>query len=214
MKKSTIYKIITISIISIITLVIVSYLCFYNKYAAIVPDDIKNSARTYNCDYHTISIKTHISYEKDNDEYDITGNIITFLTDPLTLSKNGKVIGKADDTYHIINQDDHSIIINDKFEVDIYGNFELLGNSYDLYDQNKNKIGYAEFNTFCTHGAVFNTNDEAVAIYSRNPLFNDYTVTIYDNDICSDDAIMMIIGSYVSDYHADEKNNNNNKGEN
>ena len=210
LKKNTAYKNAIIIIGVIILIIIIIFLCFYNKYTAMVPSEIKNSARIYYCDYHTISLKTHISYEKNNDEYDITGNIIRFFTDPLTLSKNGKVIGKADDTYHIINQDDHAIIIDGKFEVDICGNFELLGNSYDLYDQNKNKVGYAEFNAFCTHGAVLNANGDVIAIYSRMPLFNDYKVTIYDNDICSDEAIMMIIGSYVSDYHADEGNNSNN----
>jgi hypothetical protein len=32
---------------------------------------------------------------------------------------------------------------------------------------------------------------------------NDYTVTIYDNNICSDMSILMIVASYVSDYMAD-----------
>ena len=37
-------------------------------------------------------------------------------------------------------------------------------------------------------------------------LLNEYTVDIYDNDICSDKAMLMIIASYVSDYHADNDN--------
>lgn len=196
---------ITIIVTCVALIIGVGYISLSNKYYDDVPEEIRNSARTYDCDYHTLSLNTHISFEKDDAEYDITGNILTFLTDPLVISKNGKIIGKADDSYHIVGQDDHAVIINDKFEVDIHGNFELFGNSYDLYDQNKNKVGYAEFNTFCTKGAVFNSKNEAVAVYSKTIGFNDYSVTIYDNNICSDEAMMMVIGSYVSDYHADDK---------
>lgn len=201
---------ITIIVTCVALIIGVGYVSLSNKYYDDVPEEIRNSARNYDCDYHTLSFNTHISFEKDNAEYDITGNILTFLTDPLVISKNGKIIGKADDSYHIVGQDDHAVIINDKFEVDIHGNFELFGNSYDLYDQNKNKVGYAEFNTFCTKGAVFNSKNEAVAVYSKTIGFNDYSVMIYDNNICSDEAMMMVIGSYVSDYHADEKSNNKN----
>lgn len=162
------------------------------------------SSRIYYCDYHTVSFRTKISYTKDNDNYEITGNLITFLTDPLELSKNGNVIGVATDSYNIIDQDDHAIIINGEFEIDVAGNFKLLGNSYDLYDSNGNKVGSAEFNTLCTYGSIIDTDGIIVAEYNKNIFINDYTVTIYKNTMCSDEAILMIIASYVSDYHADD----------
>lgn len=163
-----------------------------------------DSGRIYYCDYHTISFRTKITYTKDNDNYEITGNFITFLTDPLKLSKNGTVIGRADDSYNIITQDDHAIIINDKFEIDVAGNFEIFGNSYELYDADGNKVGSASFNTFCTDGSIKDIDGNIVAKYRKDIMLNDYNVTIYDNTLCSDEAILMIIASYVSDYHADD----------
>lgn len=169
-----------------------------------VPEERRNTARTYNCDYHTVSISTCISFEKDGSEYEITGNLFKVVTDPLQLSKDGTVIGKADDSYKLIGQDDHAIVINGKFEVDVYGNFELLGNSYELRDINGDKIGSASFGEMHLDGTVYDAAGEVIAEYSKLPLINDYDVTIYDNDVCSDEAILMIVASYVSDYHADE----------
>ena len=170
-----------------------------------ITEEQEKTARTYDCDYHTLSVRTCISYEKDGDEYEISGDLIRFVTDPLQLKKNGEIIGKADDTYHVVGQDDHAIVINGNFEIDIQGNFEVLGNSYELYGSDKEKVGYAEFGTLCLDGAVYTVNDDVVAEYSRRPFMNDYSVTIYDNDLCSDEAILMIIASYVSDYHEDKK---------
>lgn len=169
-----------------------------------ISEEKRKTARTYSCDYHTVSISTCISFEKDGSEYEITGNLFKVVTDPLQLSKDGTVIGKADDSYKVIGQDDHAIVINGKFEVDVYGNFELLGNSYELRDINGDKIGSASFGEMHLDGTIYDAVGEIIAEYSKPPLINDYDVTIYDNDVCSDEAILMIVASYVSDYHADE----------
>ena len=174
------------------------------SYTPEVGNELAKTARTYDCDYHTISFHTHITFYEDGERYDITGNFVRFLTDPLTLKdKNGNTIGSADDSYHIINQDDHCIIINGEFEVAIAGNFEVFGESYELYDEEGNKVGHTEFDTFGLSGSIIDVNGNTVATYSRMIGFNDYSVTIYDNEICSDKAILMIVASYVSDYHAD-----------
>ena len=199
-KRSSI--IITIIALAIIILLVVS--C--NKSDIDTTSVNNDSGRIYYCDYHTISFRTKISYTKDNDNYEITGNFITFLTDPLQLSKNGTVIGRADDSYNIISQDDHAIVINGVFEIDVAGNFEIFGNSYELYDADGNKVGSASFNTFCTDGSIKDIDGNIVAKYRKDIMFNDYDVTIYDNTLCSDEAILMIIASYVSDYHADDRN--------
>lgn len=163
-------------------------------------------SRKYECDYHTMSFKTKITFNKDDAEYTVEGNFWRLVTDPLTLSKNGDVIGKADDTYHIVNQDDHVIVINGKAEIDVVGNFEVFGNSYELYNVDGIKVGSASFNSFCTSGSIVDTKGVMVAEYSKNFAVNDYTVTIYENSMCSDEAILMIIASYVSDYQADSSN--------
>ena len=206
--------------IGIFVLVFLTFIIIVNSndYSKDVPDNIKNTERTYDCDFHTVSLKTKISFNVDNEEYVVTGNFIRVVTDPLTLNKNGKKVGYAGDSYNFFKQDDHPIYIDDKFEVDVCGNFEVIGDSYELYDKNKNKVGYAKFNGFNTSGAIYNTNNEAIAVYSKKYFFNDYTIKIYDNNICSDKAILMIFASYVSDYHYDEqmrnsKNNNYHSGD-
>ena len=54
-----------------------------------------------------------------------------------------------------------------------------------------------------TSGSITDTEGNLVATYSSLPFVNDYTVTIYDNNICSDMSVLMIVASYVSDYIAD-----------
>lgn len=196
-----------VSILSVILVISILFTGCTN-YASTVKDDVKDSKRTYNCDYHTLSLNTCISFKMDGETYKITGNIFRIMTDPLQLKDSkGNVVGYASDDYHVVSQDDHAIIIDDKFEVAIEGNFEIFGNSYDIYGDDEVKLGKAEFNELCTSGAVLDNEGHAVAIYSKSLILNDYTVDIYDNDICSDKAILMIIASYVSDYHADNKRN-------
>lgn len=192
--------------VSILSVILVIGILFTGctNYASTVKEDVKDSKRTYDCDYHTLSLNTCISFKMDGETYKITGNIFRIVTDPLQLKDSkGNVVGYASDDYHVVSQDDHAIIIDGKFEVAIEGNFEILGNSYDIYGDDDVKLGKAEFNELCTSGAVLDNEGHAVAIYNKSLLLNDYTVDIYDNDICSDKAMLMIIASYVSDYHAD-----------
>ena len=201
-------------IIVIAILVFTVFISNYSPYLDQVPENIKESERVYKCNYHTISFNTHISFQYENETYEITGNIIRFFTDPLKLTKNNKTIGYASDKYHIINQDDHVIYINNQFEIDVYGNFDMIGNSYKLYNENGKQIGYAEFNYFCTAGGIFDMNNNCIATYKKPVFFNDYTVKIYDNNICSDKGLLMIIASYVSDYKADEQTKQNHHSHN
>lgn len=169
-----------------------------------VDEELAKTARTYECDYHTLSFNTKITFNMNGEEYSVTGDFVRILTDPLTMKDSkGNIVGTADDDYNLINQDDHAIIVNGQFEVAIHGNFEVFGESYELYDAEGNKVGYTDFNTFGTSGKIVDNNGTAVALYSKNIMFNDYSVTIYDNNICSDEAILMIVASYASDFHAD-----------
>lgn len=189
--------------IVLVVILLILFVIGTNHISYKVPESIVSSGRIYECDYKSLNINTKITFKKDGVEHEITGRVFTLVTDPLTLTKNGKVIGKADDSYNFLNQDDHAITINGNFEVAVRGNFKVFGNSYDLFDSNNKKVGYAEFNDLCTDGAIYNAQGEAIAVYSKSWLLNDYTVKIYNNDIASDEALLMIVASYVSDYHYD-----------
>ena len=170
-------------------------------------DISSKNGRTYECDYKSLSLNTEISTTVDDKEVVIFGNIFTFLTDPLTAKdEEGNVIGYAGDAYGIIEQDDHGIYIDGQFDINMCGNFDFLGNSYQLKDKEGNVVATAEFNEFNTSGTIKDANQNLVAEYSSSYFANDYTVTIYDNDVCSDLSILMIVASYVSDYMADAQN--------
>lgn len=160
--------------------------------------------RVYVCDYKSLNVNTKITTVIDDKEIFIVGNIIKFLTDPLTVKDaDGNILGYAGDAYGVIEQDDHGIYVDDNFEINMCGNFEMWGNRYKLKDAEGNIVATAEFNMLNTKGQMIDTNNNLVATYSSSLLENDYTVTIYDNDVCSDMSILMIMASYVSDYKAD-----------
>ena len=164
----------------------------------------EKDCRIYECDYKTLNLNTKITTTFNDEEISISGNIFRLFTDPLTVkNKNDEIIGYAGDVYGFISQDDHGIYIGEEFDVNMCGNVDLFGESYTLKNENGEVVGNVSFNTFNTYGTIKDTNDNIIAEYVSSYFFNDYTVTIYENDICSDLSILMIVGSYVSDYQAD-----------
>lgn len=158
----------------------------------------------YKCDYKTLNINTKITTTLNGEKISISGNVFTLLTDPLTVKDScGNILGYAGDSYGIISQDDHGIYIGDKFDINMCGNFELFGESYTLKDSNGDTVATALFNMNNTGGTIKDVNNNLIAKYTSSLFMNDYTVTIYDNSVCSDLAILMIVASYVSDYMAD-----------
>lgn len=165
------------------------------------------TGRVYECDYKSLNINTKITTTLDGEEISISGNIFRLLTDPLTVKDSkGNVLGYAGDAYGIISQDDHGIYIGDSFDINMCGNVDLWGESYKLKDSEGNVVGTVEFNMSNTGGNIKDVNGNLIATYSSALFMNDYTVTIYDNDVCSDMSILMIVASYVSDYKADSSN--------
>ena len=165
------------------------------------------TGRVYECDYKSLNINTKITTTLEGEEISISGNIFRLLTDPLTVKDSkGNVLGYAGDVYGFISQDDHGIYIGDSFDINMCGNVDLWGESYKLKDSGGNVVGTVEFNMSNTGGTIKDSNGNLIATYSSALFMNDYTVTIYDNDVCSDVSILMIVASYVSDYKADSSN--------
>lgn len=170
----------------------------------VVTESNTEISRVYECDYKSLNINTKITTILDGEEISIVGNVFRLLTDPLTVKdSDGNVLGYAGDAYGIISQDDHGIYIGEEFDVNMCGNVDLFGESYKLKDSDGNITAYIEFNMSNTSGSITDTEGNLVATYSSLPFANDYTVTIYDNNICSDMSVLMIVASYVSDYIAD-----------
>lgn len=168
-----------------------------------IENDVKTE-RIYKCDYKSANINTKITTTINGEQIVISGNIFKLLTDPLTVKDSeGNILGYAGDIYGFISQDDHGIYINKEFDINMCGNVDLFGESYELKNQNGDTVATVEFNMSNTSGNITDVNGNLIAEYSSIPFMNDYTVTIYDNTVCSDMSILMIVASYVSDYMAD-----------
>lgn len=163
--------------------------------------------RTYECDYKSTSItQTRIETVIDGGDVIIKGSSIAKLkiTDPLGMyDADGNEIAYAGDTYGFIAQDTHGIYVNGEFEINMEGNVSLLGNVYTLKDKDGNALATIDCNSFDTKGYVIDNNGNIIASYESLYAVNDYTVKICDNGICSDEAMLLIIASYVSDVKYD-----------
>lgn len=169
-----------------------------------VEEDNKIPDRVYNCDYHSLSFHTEITTVYEGSEISISGNLLTFIADPLTAKgEYGNVIGYAGDTYGFVEQDSHGIYVDDEFDVNMCGKVDLFGNTYALEDADGNVVANLSFNAFGTYGSITDANGNVIAEYSSLPMINDYTVSVYENGVCSDLSILMIMASYVSDFIAD-----------
>lgn len=168
-----------------------------------IENDVKTE-RIYKCDYKSANINTKITTTINGEKIIISGNVFKLFTDPLTAKDSkGNILGYAGDVYGFISQDDHGIYINKEFDINMCGNVDLFGESYELKNQNEETVATVEFNMSNTGGSIVDVNGKLIAEYSSSFLMNDYTVTIYDNTVCSDMSILMIVASYVSDYMAD-----------
>ena len=196
-------KLVLIECIVVVIIVICGIASGITRSKDLASDDY----RTYECDYKSTSItQTRIETVIDGKDIIIKGSSIAKLkiTDPLGMyDADDNEIAYAGDTYGFIAQDTHGIYVNGKFEINMEGNVSLLGNVYTLKDKDGNALATIDCNSFDTKGYVTDNDGNIIASYESLYAVNDYTVKICDNDICSDEAMLLIIASYVSDVKYD-----------
>lgn len=162
----------------------------------------------YKCDVKNLSLSTKIEISKENETFvKVSGNILRFVTDPLTmydLSENK--IAYADDSYHLVAQDSHVIYVNNQINIEMVGLVDVFGETYEIYNANQEKIAYVTFNMFNTRGEMYDSEDNLIADYNSNLLFNDFNVRISKECKLDEKAILMIFCSYYSDQYADNNN--------
>lgn len=165
-------------------------------------------ARSYDCDYKTLSVmKTVITVPINGKTYSISGHVFPIFTDPLTMKNEaGEVVGFAGDNWGIVVQDSHGIYVNGTCELNVKGSFAFWGEKYALYDTKGNQIGTVRSNIYNTACTIKDTKGKLIAKYTSPVYINDYSVYVYENDLCSDEAVLMIFASYVSDVRYDEEN--------
>lgn len=160
------------------------------------------------CGYKVMSLGTNIKMKLNDKNVKVVGSIFTGkIVYPLKMVDSDKnVIALATDEYNILNTNDHTIIVGDNVEAVMHGDFNVIGKSYMIYDgENENQIAVFKRSLSGLGGELTDMDGNVLASYKRYPVRFDFTITINDNDTFSDEAIVMILSSFVSDDIADNR---------
>lgn len=162
----------------------------------------------YKCDVKSLRRSTTIDIDKDNEDFvKVKGNIFKVITDPLKMyDLNEKQIAYADDTYHFIAQDSHSIFVNGNLSAEMVGLVKLFGEEYEIYNENGEKVANVTFNMFNTNGNMYDMEGNLIADFNSKFFFNDFDVRITKDCNLDEKTVLMIFCSYYSDQKADSSN--------
>lgn len=159
----------------------------------------------YQCDVKS-RVYTTISITKEGDYFaQVQGErVYKSIWDPLTMyDEIGNKVAYADDTYHLIAQNSHSIFVDNEISVEMVGLVDWWGESYDIYNSEGEKIAHAKFNRLNTKGQMHDSEGNLIADSSSKYLFRDYKVRITDRCKLDEKTVHMIFASYYSDQKAD-----------
>lgn len=159
----------------------------------------------YKCDVPFVTLSTKIDITvKDKNYCTVSGNILRFVEDPLTMWDDEKnELAHAGDDYHFIAQDSHAITVGGTVTAEMVGLVELFGEKYDIYNPEGEQIAYAEFNSWDTIGEIWDMEGNLIADYKSGLYGVDFEVRISDNCKIDEKTILMIFCSYYSDKAAD-----------
>lgn len=203
MKTIKLKNVTRLLIVSTLTLIILfSFTCCVGSSH---PSASSRDYTVYDCNGRVISLQTKIEIDKEGEYFGkIQGNIFTAVTDPLTMyDANEKKIAYAGDTYHFINQDSHGIYIGRELMYEMVGKFEWMGQEYEIYDYDQNYIGKLKFSPGNFNGMLTDAKGNIIAEYQSFFGFNDFELKIYDDCEIDEISVLMMFGSYYSDYHYD-----------
>lgn len=174
--------------------------------------NVVDSVATIHCDVkHFLKVKTTINVDNDSDDSvdgiitgDFAFGLFKDVHDPLDFKNNdGSYIGGASDKYHLITQDDHTVVdYNNDVTTVMRGQFQLLGEKYKIYDAEGQYIAYLDVGATDTFGGLYDPNGELWATYKAHFLFKDYDITIGTNAKLPNETITLLFASYYSDHAA------------
>lgn len=181
--------------------------CLLISFSVPSANRVSENYTLYDCDVKVLNLNTKINITRDSEKFaSVSGNILKLIEDPLTMyNTEGKKIGYAGDTYHFISQDSHGIYVDNEFKYDMVGNVDYVGESYDIYDKDRNLIAKMEINGVSTKGCLCDLNNNLLAEYTSGYFYYDFDVKIYDNCELDHKSVLMIFCSYYSDYSADSE---------
>jgi hypothetical protein len=166
---------------------------------------IDDAYTEYKCDVKNLNMATTIEISKGSEKFaKVSGNILTFATDPLTMYDfDGNKMAYAGDAYHFVAQDSHSVYVDGEYTIEMVGKVDMFGETYDIYNIDKEMIANAEFNDPNTYGTIYDSEGTLIAEYTSNYIYNDFTVRISDKCNIDHKSVLMIFCSYYSDQAAD-----------
>lgn len=161
----------------------------------------------YKFDVKNLHLSTTIEIEKSGEDFaKVKGNVWKFVTDPLTMyDANDNKVAYAGDEYHLMAQDSHTIFVNNNLAAEMVGRINLFGETYDVYNANKEKIARVKINMFNTKGKMYDADGNIIADYRSFPFFNDFNVRVSDDCEIDENVVVMIFSSYYSDHKFDSK---------
>jgi uncharacterized protein YxjI len=175
--------------------------------AMLIPFNVPENARSqYTCNPRVFALTTNVDIEDANGNhlYNVNGDYFAAIEDNLVMQDMCEnIVREMDDEYDFITQNDHTILDGNGVLYSCQGNVNIIGNSYDVFNNKKEHVGDIEFNTWNTYGALKNMDGEIVAQYNSNLLCADYVVSIFENCEIDDASVLMMFASYYSDIRAD-----------
>ena len=184
--------------VAIIIIVVGIFTTFHRK-------DI-GECSTYNCDVRAISLNTYITISKDDEEIGvISGKTIRLFTDPLTMTRGDETVAYASDAYHLISQDSHSIFVGEEMKIEMVGQVKVVGESYEIYDSDGQKIAKASFNYFNTKGSLEDLEGNLWVDYYSGMFRKDYEIRITPECPLSEEEVLLLFASYYSDQAQDHR---------
>ena len=166
----------------------------------------QNAKSQYFCDVALFSFDLNIDVENMSGEalYNIDGEFFNKYEDNLEMKDtDGNVVMEMCDDFNIITQNDHAIKRDNDVLCAMEGQFKMFGDTYNIFDANKEQIATLKCNMFMTSCKLLDMQGNVMAEYGSRILRSDYVVSIFDGCTIDDETVLLLFASAYSDARSD-----------
>ena len=191
----------------IITIALIAFVIIGGIISVLIPLSAPQNAKSqYYCDARAISIPLDVDVKTMSDEtlYNIKGEWFCTFEDNLTMKDSeGNIVREMKDDYNFITQNDHAIVNNDGTLYVMEGKFKFFGDSYKIYNSDKEQVATLECNWAMTSCELRDMQGNLMAEYSTHIFRKDYIISIYDGCTIDEESVLLLFASAESDNRAD-----------
>ena len=166
----------------------------------------QNAKSQYFCDVALFSFDLNIDVENMSGEalYNIDGEFFNKYEDNLEMKDtDGNVVMEMCDDFNFITQNDHAIKRDNDVLCAMEGQFKMFGDTYNIFDANKEQIATLKCNMFMTSCKLLDMQGNVMAEYGSRILRSDYVVSIFDGCTIDDETVLLLFASAYSDARSD-----------